>query len=231
MDSGGDDDLTQGYHVDDIENVVLAQSNGVPVKVKDVAKVYVGYVPRLGKAGRDKEDDIVAAIVVMNRTLHTNDVVPRIKAEVEKINSDGTLPPGVKLVPFYDRTSLVSMTTHTVLHNLLFGCLLVFLIQWLFLGNLRSAIIVGVNIPFALFFSIIILVLRGEDANLLSVGAVDFGIIVDSAVILVENVFRNFQAPAEDRRRLLQQLGGRPPRRRSDPSLPKAAIRGPTAYA
>jgi cobalt-zinc-cadmium resistance protein CzcA len=206
MNDGGADDLTQGYRVRDIENVVLTQSNGVPVTVKDVATVSVGYMPRLGKAGRDKEDDVVAAIVVMNRTLHTNDVVPRIKAEVEKINNDGTLPPGVKLVPFYDRTSLVSVTTATVLHNLVFGCLLVFLIQWLFLGNLRSAIIVGVNIPFALFFSIIILVLRGEDANLLSIGAIDFGIIVDSAVILVENVFRNFQASPEDRQRLLQQL-------------------------
>jgi cobalt-zinc-cadmium resistance protein CzcA len=206
LDDGGTDDLTQGYRVRDIENVVLAQSNGVPVKVKDVATISVGYMPRLGKAGRDREDDVVAAIVVMNRTLHTNTVVPRIKAEVEKINNDGTLPLGVKLVPFYDRTSLVSVTTATVLHNLLFGCLLVFLIQWIFLGNLRSAIIVGVNIPFALFFSIIILVLRGEDANLLSIGAVDFGIIVDSAVILVENVFRNFQASPEDRRRFLQQL-------------------------
>jgi cobalt-zinc-cadmium resistance protein CzcA len=206
MNDGGADDLTQGYRARDIENVVLSQSNGVPVTVKDVATVSVGYMPRLGKAGRDKEDDVVAAIVVMNRTLHTNDVVPRIKAEVEKINDDGTLPPGVKLVPFYDRTSLVSVTTATVLHNLVFGCLLVFLIQWLFLGNLRSAIIVGVNIPFALFFSIIILVLRGEDANLLSIGAIDFGIIVDSAVILVENIFRNFQASSEDRQRLLQQL-------------------------
>ncbi|MGA2129941.1 MAG: efflux RND transporter permease subunit, partial [Xanthobacteraceae bacterium] len=171
-----------------------------------VAKVYVGNVPRLGKAGRDKDDDVVAAIVVMNRTLHTNDVVPRIKAEVDKINSDGTLPPGVKLVPFYDRTSLVSVTTRTVLHNLVFGCILVFLIQWIFLGNLRSAIIVGVNIPFALFFSIILLVLQNEDANLLSVGAVDFGIIVDSAVILVENVFRNIQSPAADKQRLLHGL-------------------------
>jgi len=207
IDSGGSQDLTQGWHVGDIENIVLTQANGVPVQVKDVARVYVGNVPRLGKAGRDKDDDVVAAIVVMNRTLHTNDVVPRIKAEVEKINSDGTLPPGVKIVPFYDRTSLVNVTTHTVLHNLIFGCLLVFLIQWVFLGNLRSAIIVGVNIPFALFFSIIILVLQGEDANLLSVGAVDFGIIVDSAVILVENVFRNFQLPRHQRHSLLHRLG------------------------
>ena len=97
------------------------------------------------------------------------------------------------------------MTTHTVLHNLIFGCLLVFVIQWVFLGNLRSAIIVGVNIPFALFFAVIIMVLMGEDANLLSVGAVDFGIIVDSAVILIENIYRNFQHPAE-RQSLLQHL-------------------------
>jgi len=159
----------------------------------------------------------VAAIVVMNRTLHTNDVVPRIQTAVAKLNVDGTLPPGVKLVPFYDRTSLVEVTTHTVLHNLVFGCLLVFLIQWTFLGDLRSAIIVGINIPFALFFSIIILVLLGQDANLLSIGAVDFGIIIDSAVILVENIFRNFQGTEEHRRHSLSalatgRLGGDPTR-------------------
>src|SRR5712671_1899668 len=206
IDSGGTTDLTQGYKVKDIESISLAQANGVPLQVKDVAKVFVGNVPRLGKAGRDKEDDVVAAILVMNRTLHTNDVVPRIKAEVEKINNDGTLPPGVKIVPFYDRTTLVNVTTSTVLHNLVFGCLLVFVIQWIFLGDLRSAIIVGVNIPFALFFSIIILVLLGQDANLLSVGAVDFGIIVDSAVILVENIFRNCQGSREARQMLLDRL-------------------------
>jgi len=100
----------------------------------------------------------------------------------------------------------VEVTTHTVFHNLIFGCVLVFLIQWIFLGDLRSAVIVGVNIPFALLFSIIILVLRGEDANLLSIGAVDFGIIIDSAVILVENVFRNLQASKETRRTLLEDL-------------------------
>ena len=206
LDSGGSADLTQGYRVGDIENIVLAQSDGAPVLVKHVAKVYVGYLPRLGKAGLDKQDDVVTAIVVMNRTLHTNAVLARVKAEVEKINSDGTLPPGVKVVPYYDRGTLVSVTTHTVLHNLMFGCLLVFLVQWIFLGDLRSAVIVGTNIPFALFFSVIVLVLLGEDANLLSVGAVDFGIIVDSAVILVENIFRNFQTSSEERQQLLQQL-------------------------
>jgi heavy metal efflux system protein len=206
FDSGGNEDLTQGYHVTDIENVVLGQFNGVPITIKDVAKVSVGYVPRLGIAGIDHESDAALSIVVMGRTFHTNDVVPRIKAEIEKLNTDGELPPGVKLVPYYDRTVLVNITTHTVLHNLIFGCLLVFVIQWIFLGNLRSAIIVGVNIPFALFFSVILFVLLGQDANLLSVGAVDFGIIVDSAVILVENIFRNFQSRPEAQQSLLQQL-------------------------
>jgi len=205
MDSGGDADLTQGWRVNDIENVVLGQANGVPIQVKDIAKVSVGYVPRLGIAGKDHDSDVALAIVVMGRTYHTNDVIPRIRAKIDQLNSDGSLPPGVKLVPYYDRSTLVSVTTHTVLHNLIFGCLLVFVIQWVFLGNLRSAIIVGVNIPFALFFAVIIMVLMGQDANLLSVGAVDFGIIVDSAVILIENIFRNFQHPAE-RQGLLQHL-------------------------
>ena len=206
IDDGGADVITNGYKIDDIENIVLTQSNGIPVLVKDVAAVSVGHVPRLGIAGHDHDDDVAAAIVVMGRTQHTNAVLPLVQAEVEKINSDGTLPPGVKVVPFYDRSSLVSVTTHTVLHNLVFGCVLVFFIQWLFLGDLRSAIIVSANIPFALFFAIILLVIRGEDANLLSLGAVDFGIIVNSAVILVENIFRNFQAKKSERRSLLDNL-------------------------
>jgi heavy metal efflux system protein len=203
IDSGGNEDLTQGRKVEDIENITLTETNGVPVQVKDIGRVSVGNVPRLGKAGRDYEDDVVAAIVVMNRTLHTSDVIQRVKAEVEKINSDGTLPQGVSIAPIYDRTSLVNVTTSTVLHNLAVGCALIFLLQWIFLGDLRSALIVAINIPFALCFSIIVIVLRGEDANLLSLGAVDFGIVVDSAVILVENIFRVFQA--KEREELLRR--------------------------
>ncbi len=206
INDGGDDDLTQGYKVDDIKNIVLTQENGIPVQVKDVAKVFVGYLPRLGIVGRDHRDDIVYSIVVMGRTFHTNDVVPKIDAMIDQMNSDGSLPPGVKIVKIYNRLSLVHITTHTVVHNLVFGCLLVFFIQWIFLGDLRSAIIVGLNIPVALFFAIILLVIQGESANLLSVGAVDFGIIVDAAVILVENIFRNFQSNPEERQQLLEDL-------------------------
>jgi heavy metal efflux system protein len=206
IDDGGNDDLTRGDRVDDIASVVLTQSNGVPVQVQDIARVSVGYVPRLGVWGHDDEDDAVSGIVVMNRDEKTADMLPKVKAAIDSMNHDGSLPAGVRLVPFYDRGSLVAVTTHTVFHNLAFGCLLVFLIQWIFLGDLRSALIVGLNIPFALLFAIIVLVVRGESANLLSLGAVDFGIIVESAVILVENVFRNFQARAPERQALLQRL-------------------------
>jgi heavy metal efflux system protein len=206
IDDGGNDDLRQGYKVQDIENVVLSQENGVPVLIKDVGTVSVGYRPRLGILGRDTHDDVVGAIVVQRRTEKTADMIPKVEAAIRTLNHDGSLPPGVKVVPFYDRSSLIALTTHTVLHNLIFGCLLVFLIQWIFLGDLRSAVIVGINIPFALFFATILLVVMRESANLLSVGAVDFGIIVDSAVILVENIFKNFQRPPEERNILLQRL-------------------------
>ncbi len=206
IDDGGNDDLRQGYKVGDIENVVLAQSNGVPVLVRDIGKVSVGERPRLGILGKDNDPDVAGAIVVMRRTEKTADMIPKVKDAIEKINHDGSLPPGVHVKPYYDRSNLIALTTHTVLHNLIFGCILVFLIQWIFLGDLRSATIVGLNIPFALFFATILLVIQGESANLLSVGAVDFGIIVDSVVILVENIFRNFQRDPEERRSLLQRL-------------------------
>ncbi|HEV3099096.1 MAG TPA: CusA/CzcA family heavy metal efflux RND transporter [Chthoniobacterales bacterium] len=224
IDDGGNDDLTQGYKLDDIENVVLTQQNSVPVLVKDIAKVSVGFVPRLGIWGHDHENDAVAGIVVMSRVARANDMLPQVRAEIEKMNHDGSLPVGVKIVPIYDRSDLLSVTTHTVLHNLIFGCVLVFLIQWIFLGDLRSAIIVGLNIPVALFFAIIVLVLRGESANLLSLGAVDFGIIVDSAVIFVENIFYNFQLPVAQKRNLLKNLAedfwGSDPTKRAHSATP-----------
>ena len=206
--------------VQDIENVVLSQTNGVPVLVKDVAKCDIGYAPRLGQAGRDGGDDVVTAIVVMNRTMQTNEVVQKVKDEIARINTDGTLPKGVHAEAYYDRSTLVAVTTHTVLHNLIFGVLLVFLIQWVFLGDVRSAIIVSVNIPFALFFSIVILVLAGESANLLSLGAVDFGIIVDSAVILVENIFRNVQKNAQAQQSVLDNFAEHGVNARRDDSDP-----------
>jgi len=177
--------------LDDIGNIVLTQQGGVPVLVSDVAKVQIGHMPRLGLAGRDDKTDVVTGIVLMQKLERTMEVVKRVRAAVEHINTDGTLPPGVKIVPFYDRGDLVAITVQTVLHNLLFGVALIFLIQWVFLGDLRCALIVAATIPVALFLAVMITVMRGESANLLSVGAIDLGIIVDGTVIMVENIFRH----------------------------------------
>lgn len=176
--------------MDDLRNTMITQSNGTPVFVKDVAHVVVSNQPRLGIAGKDDDDDIVQGIVLMRRGEKSMPSIMRVKAEVERINASGILPPGVRIERIYDRSDLIDITTHTVLHNMLVGIALIFLLQWMFLGNIRSAIIVGMTIPFALFFAVGILVLRGESANLLSVGAIDFGLIVDATVIMVESIFR-----------------------------------------
>ena len=179
------------HTMDDLRNTMLTSNNGSPVYVKDVATVTVGNQPRLGIVGQDDDEDIVEGIVLMRRGEQSLPTIGRVEAEVDKINNTGILPPGVRLEKMYDRRELINITTHTVLHNLIFGIVLIFFVQWIFLGNLRSAIIVAATIPFALFFAISILVLRGESANLLSVGAIDFGLIVDATVIMVENIFRH----------------------------------------
>src|SRR5499426_1688201 len=176
--------------LDDLNNTMLTQVGGNPVLVKDIAKVIVGHQPRLGIAGRDEDDDIVQGIVLMRRGEQSMPTIRRVEQEVERINHDNILPPGVRIERIYDRKELIDITTRTVLHNMVFGIGLIVLLQWVFLGNLRSAIIVGTTIPFALFFAVGILVMRGESANLLSVGAIGFGLIVDATVIMVESIFR-----------------------------------------
>jgi heavy metal efflux system protein len=175
----------------DIRNTMLTAANGTPVFMSDIAEIMVGNKPRLGIAGRDEQDDIVQGIVLMRRGQQSLPTIRRVEEEVEKINTSGILPPGVRVDRIYDRSDLINLTTHTVLFNLAFGMILVFFVQWIFLGDLRSALIVSSTIPFALFFAMSILVLRGESANLLSVGAIDFGLIVDATVIMVENIFRH----------------------------------------
>jgi heavy metal efflux system protein len=177
--------------LEDIGNIVLSQQGGVPVLLSDVAKVQIGFAPRLGISARDDRGDIVSGIVLMQKLERTMEVVTRVRNAIEQINTDGSLPPGFKIEPWYDRGDLVAITVQTVLHNLLFGVALIFLIQWVFLGDLRCALIVAGTIPVALFLAVIITVLRGESANLLSVGAIDLGIIVDSTVIMLENIFRH----------------------------------------
>jgi len=177
--------------MDQIRDTTIAAPNGAPVRIRDVAEVTVGHLPRLGIAGQDHDDDIVEGIVLMRRGAESKPTIKAVEAEVAKINGSAILPPGVRIERIYDRSDLISLTTSTVLHNLVYGIVLIFFVQWLFLGNLRSALIVSATIPFALFFAITILILRGESANLLSVGAIDFGLIVDATVLLVENVYRH----------------------------------------
>jgi cobalt-zinc-cadmium resistance protein CzcA len=176
--------------IDDLANTMVSQSSGNPVLVKDIATVAVGEKPRLGIAGLDQDDDIVEGIVLMRRGEQSSPTIQRVEQLVASINNSSILPPGVHIERIYDRKDLIDVTTATVLHNMVVGILLIVLLQWIFLGDLRSALIVGATIPFALFFAVIILVLRGESANLLSVGAIDFGLIVDATVIMVEAIFR-----------------------------------------
>src|SRR5882672_5904922 len=200
----------------DIENIVLTQQGGVPVLLSDVAKVQIGFTPRLGIAGRDEKTDVIFGIVLMQKLERTMDVVTRVRAAIDRLNTDGSLPPGVRIDTFYDRGDLVAVTVHTVLHNMFFGIALIFLIQWVFLGNLRCALIVSATIPVALLLAVMITVLRGESANLLSVGAIDLGIIVDSTVIILENIYRHLahhspgheQAPLSLPERLHRILNG-----------------------
>jgi heavy metal efflux system protein len=189
------------HSVEDIRRTMVTSARGIPVSIGDLATVRVGNQPRLGIAGQDLDaDDIVEGIVLMRRGEQSLPTIERVKAEVNTINTTGILPPGVRIERIYDRSDLIRVTTHTVLHNVLAGILLIFLLQWAFLGNLRSAVIVACTIPFALTFAIALMVLRGESANLLSVGAIDFGLIVDASVIMVENIFRHLSESAEQRR-------------------------------
>ena len=183
--------------IDDLATTMVAQSNGNPVLVRDVATVSVGEKPRLGIAGMNDVDDIVEGIVLMRRGEQSSPTIARVEQVVADINKSGVLPPGVRIERIYDRKDLIDVTTATVLHNMVVGIILIVLLQWMFLGDLRSALIVGATIPFALFFAVIILVLRGESANLLSVGAIDFGLIVDATVIMVEAIFRRLSQTTE----------------------------------
>ena len=184
---------------DELRDTLIGANGGAPVALRDVADVTVGEQPRLGIAGQDDDDDIVQGIVLMRRGAHSLPVIRAVEQEVERINASGILPHGVRIVRIYDRSDLIGLTTRTVLTNLLLGVALVFGVQWLFLGNLRSAIVVGSTVPCALACAVILLVLRGESANLLSVGAIDFGLIVDATVIVVENTFRHLRAgPSAD---------------------------------
>jgi cobalt-zinc-cadmium resistance protein CzcA len=189
--------------VHDIEETVITTKNGTPLRVKDIATVAQGPKIRLGQFGRAihredgtilDNDDVVSAWVPMRKGADAEVALEGLHAKVKELN-EHLLPPGVKIVPFIDRSNLVRYTTHTVLHNLTEGIILVVIILFLFLGNVRGAMIVALTIPFALLFATTCLKLKGIPANLLSLGALDFGMVVDGAVVMVENIVRHMSYP------------------------------------
>ncbi|MEO7478311.1 MAG: CusA/CzcA family heavy metal efflux RND transporter [Lysobacteraceae bacterium] len=174
---------------EDIGNVVLAVHNGKPVLVKDVGKVAIGIAPRLGEFGYEKTDDAVEGVVLLRTGEKTQDVLKRVEAKTKELN-DTVLPKDVKIHPFYDLSNLIAETTQVVEKNLFEGVILVVLVLLFFLYDVRAGLIVAITIPLALLFAFFVLHLQGASANLLSIGAVDFGILVDGAIFMVENIFR-----------------------------------------
>jgi cobalt-zinc-cadmium resistance protein CzcA len=179
--------------LEDIGNVVVAVHDGVPVLVKDLGRVAIGIAPRLGEFGFQKQDDAVEGVILLRTGEKTQDVLKRVEAKTRELN-ESILPKDVKIVPFYDRSNLVELTTQVVERNLLRGMLLVVVVLIFFLYDFRAGLIVAVSIPLALLFAFICLDLQNASANLLSIGAVDFGILVDGAVVMVENIFRQIVA-------------------------------------
>jgi len=190
-------------HVRDIEETVILTKNGTPLRVKDIAVVSQGPKIRLGQFARAihrqdgmiiDNDDVVSGIALLRKGAPADPALKALHRKVEELN-DHILPKGVKIVPFIDRSDLVRFTTHTVLHNLTEGMILVSIILFLFLGNVRAALIVAATIPFSLLFASICLDLRRIPANLLSLGALDFGMVVDGAVVMIENIVRHMNLP------------------------------------
>jgi heavy metal efflux system protein len=175
-------------NIQDIENIIVDNINGTPILVKNLAAVAPSHVPRVGQAGLDDNDDVVEGIVVMRKGENPREVLKRVKAKVAELN-EKILPPDVKMVTFYDRDNLMDFCTETISHNLVEGILLVTLIVFIFMFDWRTTVIVSIIIPLSLLFAFICLKIKGMTANLLSMGAIDFGIIIDGAVVMVEGLF------------------------------------------
>ncbi|HET7103077.1 MAG TPA: efflux RND transporter permease subunit, partial [Terracidiphilus sp.] len=174
---------------DDIGKIIVGSRNGVPVRISDVGQVVIGHAPRLGQFGFGKNNDAVEGVIMMRRGEQTQNVLKGVEAETRRLNS-GVLPPDVKVRPYYDRSDLVQLTIDTVEHNLILGMTLVLVVLMAFLVSIRAAVIVALTIPLSLLFSFIFLHAQGIPANLLSIGAIDFGILIDGTLVMVENIFR-----------------------------------------
>ena len=179
--------------IDDIRNVAVISNSGVPVRIGDVAEVRIGYQERLGQVQFNELTDVVEGVVLMRRGENASEVLARVRAKVNEINDSGVLSDGAVIKPFYDRQNLLDMTTGTVKHTLFLGMTLVLIVLYTFLGNARAAIIVASVIPLAVCFSFIMMHLFKVPANLISLGAIDFGVVVDSAVIVMENIMSSLE--------------------------------------
>src|SRR5208283_586058 len=173
----------------DIGNIVVGSNNGVPIRIKDIGEVVIGHAPRLGEFGFQKNDDAVEGVILMLRGEQTQNVLKGVEAKTDELNRT-VLPADVKIHPYYDRSELVKLTTDTVENNLLRGMVLVLIVLIFFLVSFRAAIIVALTIPLSLLFAFIVLHAHDGAANLLSIGAIDFGIIIDGTVVMVENIYR-----------------------------------------
>src|SRR5271169_1293686 len=173
----------------DIGNIVVGANKGVPIRVRDVGEVTIGHAPRLGEFGFQKNDDAVEGVILMLRGEQTQNVLKGVEAKTEELNRQ-ILPPDVKIRPYYDRSVLVDLTTDTVEANLLRGMVLVLVVLIFFLVSFRAAVIVALTIPLSLLFAFIVLHAHDVAANLLSIGAIDFGIVIDGAVVMIENIYR-----------------------------------------
>ncbi len=178
--------------LDDMRNVVLTSRNGVPVFLRDIGDVKEGYQPRLGIVGADAQDDIVEGIVLLQRGEKSLPALAALREKVNQLNN-GLLPHGIHIVPIYDRTDLINVTTKTVRHVVLLGLILVTTVLLLFLGNIRLSLITALAIPCSLLFAFALMVSTGVSANLISIGAIDFGILVDAAIIVLERIHRRLQ--------------------------------------
>jgi len=181
------------HDTSDIGNVVVGSQNGVPIRIHDIGEVEIGNAPRLGEFGFNKTDDAVEGVIMMRRGEQTQDVLKGVEAKTQQLN-ESILPPDVKVRPYYDRSDLVQLTISTVEHNMLLGMALVLLVLMAFLVSMRAAVIVALTIPLSLLFSFIFLHAQGIPANLLSIGAIDFGILIDGTLVMVENIFRELGA-------------------------------------
>ncbi|MCK8493006.1 MULTISPECIES: efflux RND transporter permease subunit [Spirosoma] len=182
----------------DIQDIVIKNANGTPIMVRNVAQVSEAALPRLGQAGRDKQDDVVECIVVMRKGENPSAVIERVKNKINELNNS-ILPSDVQINTFYNRETLINFSTHTVTHNLIEGIVFVTVIVFLFMADWRTTVTVSIVIPLALLFAFICLRLKGMSANLLSMGAIDFGIIVDGAVVMVEGIFVTLDELAHER--------------------------------